>query len=129
MKYRKGALVAGVACVFAFGCGHAANSRVINGMPAPSDAVVVSVQNTNWQDVDVYAVAGGQRVRLGNVTTARTANFILPGGMSLAPDLRIQVHPLAANRDFLSSRIVANPGDVIEVMVMNALAQTSVVVR
>src|SRR5262245_34662950 len=123
MKYLKGALVAGVACAFAFGCGHAANTRVINGMPAPSDAVVVSVQNNNWQDVDVYAVAGGQRVRLGNVTTAHTSNFLLPGGMSLSPDLRIQLHPIAANRDFVSSRIIANPGDVIEVMVMNALGQ------
>ena len=128
MKYLKGALVAGVACAFAFGCGHAANT-LVNGMPAPSDAVVVSVQNNNWQDVDVYAVAGGQRVRLGNVTTAHESNFILPGGMSLSPDLRIQLHPLAANRDFVSSRIIANPGDVIEVTVMNGLAQTSVVVR
>ena len=110
-------------------CGHGNAGRTANGMPAATDAVTVSVLNNNWQDVDVYAVRNGQRVRLGHVTATRTGVFVLPQGVALAPDLRIQIHPLAATRDYISPKLVVNPGDVVEVVVVNALPQTTVVVR
>ena len=110
-------------------CGHGNAERTVNGMPAATDAVTVSVLNNNWQDVDVYAVRNGQRIRLGNVTATRTGVFVLPQGVALAPDLRIQIHPLAATRDYISPKLVVSPGDVVEIVVLNALSQTSVVVR
>ena len=110
-------------------CGHGNAERTVNGMPAATDAVTVSVLNNNWQDVDVYAVRNGQRIRLGNVTATRTGVFVLPQGVALAPDLRIQIHPLAATRDYISPKLIVNPGDVVEIVVLNALSQTSVVVR
>src|SRR5262245_41560592 len=110
-------------------CGHGNAARTVDGMPAATDAVTVSVQNNNWQDVDVYALRNGQRVRLGNVTATRTGVFVLPPSVSVAPDLRIQIHPLAANRDFVSQKLIVNPGDVVEVVVVNALPQSTVVIR
>ena len=110
-------------------CGHGTAERTVNGMPAPTDAVTVSVQNNNWQDVDVYALRNGQRIRLGNVTATRTGVFALPKAVALSPDLRIQIHPLAATRDFVSQKLVVNPGDIVEVTVLNALTQSTVVIR
>ena len=110
-------------------CGHGAAERTVDGVPAPNDAVTVSVQNNNWQDVDVYAVRAGQRFRLGSVTAARSGVFVLPRGVALAPDLRIQVHPLAATRDYISSKLSVNPGDIVEIVVNNSLQHTTVIVR
>ena len=110
-------------------CGHGNAVRTVDGMPAATDAVTVSVQNNNWQDVDVYALRNGQRVRLGSVTATRTGVFVLSQAVALSPDLRIQIHPLAATRDFVSQKLVVNPGDVVEVYVVNALAQSTVVIR
>jgi hypothetical protein len=128
MQKIKRAILASVVCVLAVGCG-GNSQQVVNGMPAPDEAITVSVQNHNWQDVDVFAVNGSQRVRLGSVTTANTGVFVLPSSLMFAPDLRILVHPLASPRDFLSPRISASPGDVIQVTVVNAIAQTSVTIR
>jgi hypothetical protein len=122
-------LLTALSSVVLLNCGHGAAERTINGMPAPSDAVTVSVQNNNWQDVDVYAVRDGQRVRLGHVTATRSGVFVLPRGVALAPDLRIQVHPLAATRDFISSKLTVNPGDIVEIVVGNSLPHTAVIVR
>ena len=121
-------LTAFVAAVFV-NCGHGNADRMVNGMPASTDAVTVAVQNSNWQDVDVYALRNGQRIRLGNVTATRTGVFTLDRSLALSPDLRILIHPLAAPRDFVSQRLVVSPGDVVEVTVMNALNQSSVVIR
>jgi hypothetical protein len=122
-------LLTAVSSVVLLNCGHGTAERTIDGMPAPNDAVTVSVQNNNWQDVDVYAVRSGQRIRLGNVTAARSGVFTLPRAVALAPDLRIQVHPLAAPRDYVSSKLSVNPGDIVEVVVGNSLPHTTVIVR
>ncbi len=124
----KTTIIAGALCVSAAACGGRAQ-RSVDGIPSPNAAITVSVQNNNWQDIDVYAVNGSQRVRLGSVTTSRNANFVLPSSLAVATDLRIQVHPLASTRDYLSPRISVSPGDVVAVTVVNALPQTSVVVR
>ena len=124
----KQALIASALCAVMAGCG-SSGQQSTDGMPAPYEAITVKVENNNWQDIDVYAVNGGQRVRLGSVSTARTGAFVLPSSIALSPDLRIRVHPLAAQRDYVSPRISPSPGDVVEVSVPNSLVQTSVTVR
>ena len=121
------AMLIGILAATSFACAH--RNDVPQGQPAPDAAVTVSVENNNWQDVDVYAVRSGQRYRLGSVTTANTASFTLPRELVDAPDLRFQIHPIGGAQDFLSGRVIANPGDVIQLKVGNAITHTSVLVR
>jgi hypothetical protein len=43
-----------------------------------AERVAVTVKNANWMDMDVFAVRGGTRARVGSVTGLTTATFRVP---------------------------------------------------
>ena len=91
--------------------------------PAPHD-VLVRVTNYNLQDVDIYLLAGGQRVRLGMVTTFGSASYALPT-WAVRSDLRLLAHPIGGARTTATDAVSAVPGQRIDWTIENNLAQSS----
>jgi hypothetical protein len=90
----------------------------------------IIVQNSNWLDMNVYAVRGGSRMRLGTVTSMGRERFRLPrymvegiGGLQLVAD------PIGSRDVYSSQPIMISPGQRIEWKLENNLALSSFAVR
>jgi hypothetical protein len=90
----------------------------------------VIVQNSNWSDMNVFAVRGGSRVRLGTATSMGRERFRLPrylvegtGGLQLIAD------PIGSRDVFFSQPILISPGQRVEWKLENNLALSSFSVR
>jgi hypothetical protein len=86
-------------------------ARAVQGEQGPT---TVSVRNQGFLDVNVYAVRGGQRVRLGTVTgnstqVLRIPEFLLSG----ATPLRFIADPIGNQRQPTSDEITVTPGDQV----------------
>ena len=93
-----------------------------------NQATVIQVQNLNQNRVVVDALSGGIDRRLGAVETTETDDFVLPESISLT-DLQILVDPVGPAGSYLSDRVAALPGDLVEVRVQPNLDLTTVTVR
>lgn len=76
------------------------------------------VRNQGFLDVNIYAIRGGQRVRLGTVTgnttqVLRIPPFLLNG---ITP-LRFQADPIGNQRTPTSEEIVVAPGDEVQLFI------------
>ena len=101
--------------------------------PAASAAAapaMLKVSNYNWMDVVVYAVQGGSRVRLGQVTTMSTANFRIPPRMlnNGVQTVRLMVDPVGSTQGWQSDGISVHAGQQVQFNVQNSLAFSSVFV-
>jgi hypothetical protein len=78
----------------------------------------LKVRNQGFLDVNVYAVRGSQRVRLGTVTgnsvqVLRIPAFLLNG---ITP-LRFVADPIGNQRTPTSDEIVVSPGDEVQIFI------------
>jgi hypothetical protein len=106
---------------------HAGRSQASES--AASQGAMVKVSNYNWQDVVVYAVAGAQRVRLGQVTSMNTVNFRLPTHMVVGPErMRLVVDPIGSTEGWQTEDLVVHGGDQVQFNVQNSLPLSSVLV-
>ncbi len=80
--------------------------------PRVADVVVV-VENRNWQDVTVYALRGGARVRLGTVTTYHTETFVMKSEMTRSVEFRLLADPIGSLETYQSDPVRIEPGDQI----------------
>ncbi|MEZ4425574.1 MAG: hypothetical protein R3E98_19420 [Gemmatimonadota bacterium] len=72
--------------------------------------VQVDVLNLNFADATLWALRGGQRVRLGIARGKQEATFTIPWDFSMP--LQVEIDLLAGQRCFTES-IDVDPGDVI----------------
>ena len=95
-----------------------------SGAPAP-ERVAVTVKNTNWMDMDVFAVRGGTRARVGSVTGLTTATLHVP--TSFAPDgiLQFMVDPIGSDGAYVTEKISVSPGQRIELTIGTVLRMST----
>jgi hypothetical protein len=98
-----------------------------------ADAVepaMLKVSNYNWMDVVVYAVQGGVRVRLGQVTSMSTASFRLPSRMvgNSVQSMRLMVDPVGSTEGWQTEGISIHAGQQVQFNVQNSLSFSSVLV-
>ncbi len=78
----------------------------------PQPDTYVNVDNQGFTDMDIYAISGGQRIRLGTAVGVRKSRFKLPGflvgGMQ---QVRFLARPIAGNRSPVSEQITIQPGE------------------
>lgn len=92
---------------------------------APS--ATVHVENYNWMDVVVYAVHGGTRMRLGQVTSMSSANFRLPSRfLSGSENVRLLVDPIGSTEGYMTDGIVLHDGQSVSFNVQNSLQFSSI---
>lgn len=104
------AVFALVALVGASACGALGNSvpnPFDGGAQAGEDRLRIQVQNMNFNDVTVYAVSAGQRIRLGNVTGKTDESFQID--WNFANPIAFQVDVIGG-RGCNTSAIAVDPG-------------------
>jgi hypothetical protein len=94
-----------------------------------ANTATLVVQNQNFNDVDIYAVAGGLATRIGTVTGNSTARFGLSEPLYTAPDFRIVATPIGGNGRASTGPLVVSPGQTIEFTVAPVLRMSSVMLR
>ena len=96
------------------GCARKGGRRVATEV-APTS---VRVRNQGFLDVNVYAVRGGQRVRLGTVTGNSAQVLRIPGYLlSGTTPLRFIADPIGSQRQPTSEEIMVSPGDEVTIYV------------
>ena len=86
--------------------------------PTPQENATVVVQNRAFIDVDVFALYGGSRARLGMVTANGTSRFRIPAAVvGAGRDLRFLVDPIGSNRQGTSFNLYVRPGEQVTLTV------------
>jgi hypothetical protein len=82
--------------------------------PDPTESAAVQVRNQGFSDMVVYAIDGGQRIRLGLATGNSTNTFTIPRHLIRgARGIRFLADPVGGNRSPVSEEMTVNPGDVV----------------
>jgi hypothetical protein len=106
------------ALVFATVLGAAACTGKGNDAPRPHAATSVNVDNQAWLDVNVYALSGGQRIRLGTATAHAARTFRIPDSVvGLGRELQFLVDPVGSNAQGTSFNIYVTPGTEVRLTV------------
>lgn len=75
---------------------------------------MVEVQNQGFNDMVIYAVNGGQRIRLGLATGNSTKTFSIPPHLvRRAGPIRFLADPIGGNRTPVSEELTVQPGDIV----------------
>lgn len=81
---------------------------------AAEEETTVRVANRAWTDMTIYAIAGGQRVRLGSVSGSSTTVLRIPSRVvGFGRSLTFVADPLGSDRTSSSFEIFVHPGDEI----------------
>lgn len=82
--------------------------------PEPASSAVVQVENQGFADMVIYAISGGQRVRLGLSTGNSTKTFTVPRYLTAgAGPIRFLADPIGGNRTPVSQEMSVQPGDLV----------------
>ncbi|HEX8907533.1 MAG TPA: hypothetical protein VF771_22010 [Longimicrobiaceae bacterium] len=92
--------------------------------PIPQPATFVHVENQAWLDVDVYAMSGGLRRRLGLVNANSSARFRIPDSViGIGRSLQFLVDPVGSSRTGTSFEIYVSPGQEVTLTVPPTLGR------
>ena len=90
---------------------------------------VVKVENRSWNDVNVFAVEGGMRYRLGMVTSMGTANLRVPvRNGQFTHEMQLVAVPIASSESFVSPALQVYQAQQVAFTIQNQLAISSVAV-
>lgn len=123
-KPTAGAVIAGLSVlVLIAGCARRRN--VDEARPYVPPRATVTVQNDNWLDMDVFIVHGGNRIRIGRVTTNGTESFEVPSNLVGIGTIAVLADPLGSNRGYLTPEITLAGHTYIDVRVANVIDQST----
>jgi len=92
---------------------------------APPEPVELTVNNSNYLDVDVFAVRGTSRARIGSVTGLSSATFLVPVHHAADGNLQLLVDPIGSNATYMTDKIAVSPGQHVELMVTAILRMST----
>jgi hypothetical protein len=82
--------------------------------PSPENQAMIRVENQGFADMVIYAVNGGQRIRLGTANGNSTESFAVPNYLiRTGAPLRFLADPIGGDRSPVSEEIMVQPGDVV----------------
>ena len=93
--------------------------------PAAAEEPMIVVQNDYWGEMDIYAVKGGTRWRLGSVTTGSTAKLRIPHALMAGTEIQFQADPVGPVAPFAFPPISIPPGATVELTLENVLPMSS----
>jgi hypothetical protein len=97
------------------GCTTGRGSRPGTAQPR----TVLEVDNRSLEDMTVYVINGGQRMRLGMATALRRSELTIPASMITgARQLSFVADPLGSNRKSVSEEIYVTPGDRVGIVIL-----------
>jgi hypothetical protein len=119
--------IAAAAAVLTLGACASGNSME-NGSIATG--AVLEVENNNWADMNIYAVRGSMRQRLGTVASFDKRRFVVRSELLLNPDgLLLEADPIGSRDVLRSPPIVVSPGQTVHWDIENHLSLSSAYIR
>ncbi len=107
-------------------CGPAVREQDTAFLPTPpADASTLVVRNDYMGELDVFALNGRIRHRIGTVAAGRIANFRIPGTLLVRPEIQFQLDPVGPIEPFTYRPIAVGPGNIIELSAAPALPMSS----
>jgi hypothetical protein len=94
-----------------------------------AESIQLRVTNINWADINVYAVRGLTRSRIGFVTSLTTRSFRVPGSSMPDGTLRLLIDPVGSEKTYVTEAIVAASGQRVELTVMPTMTMSTFAVR
>jgi hypothetical protein len=80
----------------------------------PAGSAMVQVENQGFSDMVIYAISGGQRVRLGLASGHATKAFAIPRYLTAgAGPIRFLADPIGGRRTPVSEEMSVQPGDLV----------------
>lgn len=111
-----------VACVVAFASAACVGKG--KNAPVPQAPTIVLVRNRAFIDVDVFAVYGGIRSRLGTAAAGGTSTFrIPPTVVGEGRVLRFLADPIGSRRQGRSFDIYVRPGSRVTLTIPSSLVR------
>ena len=104
-------------------CAPAAKRNSAGVARAPD--VYVMVSNQNWLDVDVYAVRGGSRLRIGQVTGSGSARLKIPANAIVAGQVQLMADPIGSNERYVTEVMSVAPDQRVQLIVAPAMRMSS----
>lgn len=90
----------------------------------------VTVENNNWNDVVIYAVSGGMRTRLGDVTSMTRRDFeIRPNMVTGGGSIRFVADPIGVRATHTTHDLVVEPGTNMRLTVENQITLSHLIKR
>jgi hypothetical protein len=109
------ALAAGLLAVTMAGCGgNQADTGII-----PNQPTTLRVDNQSFNDMRIYVIQGGQRIRVGtatgkNVSTFKLSKSVITGTTTV----KVEAVPIGANGHSVSEEISVQPGEELELRIL-----------
>jgi hypothetical protein len=125
MRMLVGLFVIGATVSSLGACSH---SNTAYGELSPERAVAVHVQNQNFLDVDVYAVAEGTSTRLGTVTGNSSRNFVVSDATT-GQDFSLIATPIGGAGRASTGNITVSGGQTVDFRIGTVLSQSTVFIH
>lgn len=107
-------------------CGPGMQEQDAGFLPAPAaEGARLFVQNDYLGDMDVFAINGSIRTRIGAVPAGGSAQFRIPASLLVRPEIQFQVDPVGPVAPFTYRPIALSPGNSVELAVAPALQMSS----
>jgi len=87
-------------------CASGANRASTRASPPP---ILLTVTNQNWLDVDVFALRGSTRYRLGAVGGNSSATLRIPSSLAARGEVQLMADPVGSNDVYVSDLIQIAP--------------------
>ena len=117
-----------MAAFFAAASGGCAGRHEAGDATAPNSTAptTLTIHNYNWLDAVIYVYHDGELTRVGSVTAASSANFMLaPWVLGPTRNIRLAVHPIGSPQSLNTELIHVQPGQLIEWRLENVLEHSS----
>ena len=103
----------GIALAAVSACGGARAAKT-----SDPERTVIAVENQTFNDLTVFLINGGQRVRLGRVSAKQTTGFNVPSGIiPSAREVQILAEPASGSGAAISNRIWVGPGERVKLII------------
>lgn len=86
--------------------------------PGTEPKTVLEVDNQSFNDMNIYVVNGGQRIRLGRAIGKVRTDLTIPRGvLTFARELQFEADPAGTRRGGVTNRIWVTPGDRVAMII------------
>jgi hypothetical protein len=111
------------AVVLLSACASGANRGVSSELASKS--VSLTVTNQNWLDVNIFAVRGGSRYRLGAVGGNSSATLHIPPGAMVRGEVQLMADAIGSSDIYLTDVISVAPDERLQLTVAPRMRMSS----
>ena len=92
--------------------------------------ILVEVENRNFLDVVIYAVQGGGRIRVGDVTGTSSKTFVVQlNRISMGGEVRFMADPVGSGRAWTTEALHVFAGQTVQLTIESDVRRSTLSIR